>query len=102
MAICLDPRGPLVDRPDFIEGQIDVLQRLVETFEHDELSAVLGDPRFVEVRETLDATFVGNTPTEQFAAELEISAMELESKLRDELTLARRKLAQLRQAEVQS
>lgn len=98
MAICPDPRGPLVDRSDFIEGQIDALQTLLLAFE-DDLGGVLHDSDFVDLRQALDCTFSGNTPVEQFAADVEIAAIELEAKLRSELQQARWKLARLQQGE---
>jgi hypothetical protein len=94
MATCPDPKGQLVDRPDFLEGQIDALQTLLHAFE-DDLGGVLHDSDFVDVRSALDSTFGGNTPVEQFAADMEAAAMDLESKLRSELQQARWKLAKI-------
>lgn len=100
MAICPDPRGPMVDSPDFVEGQIDALMMLLQAFD-DDLGGVLHDSDFVDLRQTLDSTFGGNSQVEQFAADMEAAAMDLESKLRSELQQARWKLARLQKAEVQ-
>jgi hypothetical protein len=98
MALCPDARGPLVDRPDFVEGQIDMLESLIRAFD-DDLGGVLHDSDFVDLRQTFDSSFSGNTPVEQFAADMEAAAMDLETKLKSELQQARWKLARLQKVE---
>ena len=88
---CPDPRGPRVDRADFIAGQIDALEALLRAYQ--DVEDVLHDARFLELREQLDLTFSGNGTLDQFAAELEGGARDIGTTIRDALQHARWKLA---------
>lgn len=99
MAICPDPRGPQVDRPDFVEGQIDALEAIERAF-MDSIDEVIHDLDVLDVREGLDATFSGNSPLEQYAADLDLAALDMEAAIRSALQQARWKLARVQKGEV--
>lgn len=90
-AICPDPRGPMVDRPDFIEGRLDALDEISGRFE-EYFADHLGDPAFLAVRETLDAHDADNSPLQQYAADLDLGAILLETAIREAIQQARWKL----------
>lgn len=94
MGVCPDPRGPMVDRTDFIEGQIDALEAIERAF-MDTIDEVIHDLDALEVRGQLDATFSGNSLLEQYAADLDLAALDMEAAIRNALQQARWKLARM-------
>ncbi len=83
---------PMVDRPDYVEGQIDALTDMLSVFEH-RLEKHLDDIGVLEIREILDADNPdGNTPLQQYAADLDVGALMMGAAIRDALQHARWKL----------
>ena len=99
MALCPDPRGPLVDREDFLEGQIDALVAMQRAY-HESVGEILHDPQLVEVRLTLDSSFTGNTAIDQYAADLDCAAMDVGTTIDQALQSARWKLGKVKRGEV--